>query len=210
MIRNTFLSLLLVIAVAPGVEGALLTVPDSSQIAYPGSTIGWSFTLESDAVFDSVVGQQIVPWILVTSADWVLDPATPPPGIFTPFITQFPNSNTIIGPDTGNGEVNPWSQTFNLTLATGIGSYAVNDPVAFGTYIGLIQLTYDLFRVSPNSLNFDPATDTMAVGQLITHAATIRVDDPQPTTDVPEPGGPALFAAALAALLVLRILESRR
>jgi hypothetical protein len=203
MIRNTFLSLLLVIAAAPRVQGALLTIPESTQTAYPGTTIGWSFTLESDAVFDSVAGLAIVPWILVTSADWVLDPAFPPPGIFTPFITQLPNSNTIIGPDTGNGEVNPWSQTFNLTLTTGFGSYAVNDPVATGQYVGLIQLTYDLFRVSPNDPNFDPTTDTMEVGQIITHRATIQVDE-LPATDVPEPGGPALLATALVALLVLK------
>lgn len=201
MLRHSLLALLLAIAGTTAAHGALLTITEATQVVHPGETIGWSFTIESDPVADPVLGL-ITPWLMITSADFVLDPSIPPPGIFTAFITQLPNSNTVIGPDTGNGEVNPWSQTFNLTLMTGIGSYNINDPVDFGKYFGSIQLTFDEYRYSPNGPGFDPSTDTIDVGQIVTMPVSIRID-PVTTSDVPEPGT-LLLAGGLLGLLVAR------
>ena len=201
MFRNSLLVLLLAFAATPA-SSAVLTIVETGQVVHPGETIGWSFTIESDPIVDPVLGL-ITPWLMVTSADLVLDPSIPPPGIFTAFITQLPNSNTVIGPDTGNGEVNPWSQTFNLTLMTGIGSYTANDPVDFGKYIGEIQLTFDVYRVSPNSPNFDPTTDTIEVRQILSQQVSLRVD-PWPSAEVPEPGEGLLVASTLGGLLALR------
>jgi hypothetical protein len=197
--KRTALLFLLAAGLLETCRAATLTIPlGGALIAYPGDTVGWSFTIESTAIQDGP--NTITPWLMITAVDWVLDPAVAPPGIFTPFLTLLPNSNTVIGPDTGNGEVNPWTQVFDLNLGTGIGSYAVNDPVDPGKYLGQIVINYDAFRVSPYDPLFDPQTDTIDVGQSLTHAASIRID-PVPSADVPEPA-PSLLTACWLAMLV--------
>jgi hypothetical protein len=101
-----------------------------------------------------------------------------PVGVFTPWITL---AFQPVGPDTGNGELNPWSENFDAFLLTGIGSYAIDDfQIPGSSASGEVVLTYDLFRVSPNDPSFNPITDTIANGLTVSAEASVLV--------TPEPG----------------------
>src|SRR5207244_687647 len=114
----------------------------------------------------------ITPWLLITFADFVPDPGVDPVGLFTSFLTQPPESNVVIGPPAGNGEINPWTQAFHNGLLSGIGSYHINDfQVAGDRVTGTITLLYDLYRVSPNDPGFDPTADTISVGNTMSAPA---------------------------------------
>jgi len=178
-------------ALSVGVAGAAtLTFPGASALqGLPDTTVGWSFRIESTPILDG--GNLITPWLLITFADFVPDAGFNPVGLFTPFITQPPNSNAAIGPNTGNGEINPWIQPFNEALFTGIGSYHINDfQMAGDQVMGMIVLHYDLYRASPNDPAFDPTTATLAVGQTLSAPTSVTV------TAVPEPGTGTLLALA--------------
>lgn len=174
---------------------ATLTLDSSALYGPPGATVGWGFTIQSTPIDDN--GATITPWLIVTFADFVPDPGVYPVGIFTPYITLFPNNTTVIGPDTGNGELNPWSQTFDQALMTGIGEYDINSFQLPGDQVtGSIVLDYDEFRVSPNDPSFNPDTDTIATGQTLAAAASVKV--------TPEPGTLSLLALAAIAALSMR------
>jgi len=178
-------------ALSVGVAGAAtLSFPDGSALqGLPDTTVGWSFRIASTPILDG--GNLITPWLLITFADFVPNAGFNPVGLFTPFITQPPNSNTAIGPNTGNGEINPWIQSFDAALFTGIGSYHINDfQMAGDQVVGTIVLHYDLYRASPNGPDFNPTTDTVAVGQTLSATSSVTV------TAVPEPGTGSLLALA--------------
>lgn len=173
---------LLGLLTVPGAPGATLQLlPGGGIEGLPGSMVGWGFTLTVDPVDDG--GTTIVPWLVVSGADFVPDPGVFPVGVFTPFIT---NLFQVVGPD-------PWSQPFDNTLQTGIGAYAINwfqSPGDRAT--GEIVLTYDLFRVSPDDPSFNPITDTIANGLTVSAPASVLV--------TPEPSyGAVVLLVALAA-----------
>jgi len=164
-------------------------------------TVGWDFTWTSTPILDGP--NLITPWLLVSNADFVLDSGVNPVGVFTPFIT-LPSNYTVVGPDAGNGEVNPWSQPFDTTLQTGIASYSINPFQSFGDLAtGNIVLTYDEYRVSPNDPSFNPITDTIATGLTVRARTSVLVANPSggigDTAPEPRPGG-LLIAGAIALL----------
>jgi hypothetical protein len=174
-------------------HAATLSLNPEALAGLPDSTVGWGFTITGDS------GQ----WLLVTFADFVPDTGSNPVGVFTPFITQLPNSNTVIG----DGEVNPWSQVFDSVLATGIGSYHINDFQLPGDHVeGAIVLYYDVYSADPNDPLFDPSVDTFAVGQILSAPAAVQVVDVVPDTQVPEPGTFSLLLLALCAFNVPSLL----
>jgi len=170
-------------------------------VGQPGDNVGWDFTWTSTPILDGT--NLITPWLLVSNADFVLDSGVNPVGVFTPFITLSSNY-TVVGPGSGNGEVNPWSQSFDTTLQTGIGSYSINSFQLVGDLaIGNIVLTYDEYRVSPNDPSFNPITDTIATGLTVSAPTSVLVANASEgtggTAPEPRPGG-LLIAGAIALL----------
>ena len=144
----------------------------------PGSLVGWGFTITNTSDF-----------LIVTSADF--SPLSSL-GTFTDFIG--PNF-IIVGPAPESPSV---SQAFDAGLLTGIGSFAINPSALIGSLAsGLITLTYDLYSLSPNDPNFDPISDGISFGNLLTADASVRVGNGNP---IPEPGSLALVVLALVVL----------
>lgn len=139
----------------------------------PGATIGWGFTLTSDADY-----------LVVTSASFNAPVSA---GFFTDFISQ---NFFVVGPPP---ETSPVTQAFDPILMTGIGSFAIDPNAPTGSIVNNpIVLTYDLFSVSPNDPLFDPDADTLSVGNIVTASASVTV--------IPEPAPVFLFLAGLFGL----------
>lgn len=146
----------------------------------PGSTIGWGFNLSNSENY-----------LVVTSA--VFEPATAL-GTFTDFISA--SNFFVVGPAPNASTV--WAQSFNAVTQTGIGSFAIDAGAAGGSVAsGQIVLTYDLFSRSPLDALFNPDTDTLSNGNLLTAQASVGVTG----TVVPLPGAVWLFGSALAGLV---------
>ena len=164
-----------------------------------GTTVGWGFTFTNDTDYAVITGTQFcdtssspLPNICASLA--------PNLGTYTDFAgLQF----LVAGPSPESTTV---SQTFDNSLLTGIGSFAI-DPGASGTVSGIIVLTYDLYSVSPNDPAFNP-DDVISGGNYLTANASVTV---APVTSVPEPGSFGLLGAGLlAAVLQRRSLPGKR
>lgn len=146
----------------------------------PGSTIGWGFNLSNTENF-----------LVVTSA--AFESATTL-GTFTDFISA--SNFFVVGPAPSASTV--WAQTFNASTQTGIGSFTINPGAAAGSVTnGQIVLSYDLFSRSPVDALFNPDTDTLSNGNLVTASASVSV----PGTIVPLPAAVWLFGSALVGLV---------
>src|SRR5262249_7328190 len=155
IMKTVYLSLLAALIALPS-HAATVVLNQAALAGLPDETVGWGFTITADPN----------QWILITHADFVPDPGFNPVGVFTAFITQPPNSNIVVGANSGNGEVNPWTQAFDNALLTGIGSYHINDFQSLGDRVeGAIVLSYDAYSRSPNDPAFDPTSDILALGQ---------------------------------------------
>jgi hypothetical protein len=177
LFRSTTIAVFLTIALA-GVSRAdtmpTLTVTPANLVGPAGSTVGWGFTLTNLGVDFAVI----------TGSDFCVGVPTSPCsnslGTYTDFIgAQF----VVVGP---SPESSTLSQSFNNSTQTGLGSFLINSGGA-GTLAGELLVSYDLFSVDPNALNFDPTTDTVSVGNFLTSAAsvtvgTVTVPTPEPTT----------------------------
>jgi hypothetical protein len=155
-----------------------------------GSTVGWGFTISNSTNF-----------LVITSSDFCVGPISSPCsnslGTYTDFIAS--NQFVVVGPAPESSSV---TQAFDNSLLTGIGSFLINSTANPGdSVIGQIVLTYDLFSVSPNSPNFDPAADTISLGNILTASASVSVTG----TSVPEPGTGSLFGYGLIVLLGLAV-----
>ena len=143
----------------------------------PGSTIGWGFSLSNTENY-----------LVVTSA--AFESATTL-GTFTDFISA--SNFFVVGPAPSASTV--WAQTFNASTQTGIGSFTINPGAAPGSVAnGQIVLSYDLFSRSPLDALFNPDTDTLSNGNLVTANASV-------TTVVPLPAAVWLFGSALVGLV---------
>ena len=74
---------------------------------------------------------------------------------------------------------------------TGIGRFTLS-PSATGTASGIIVLTYDLYKVSPNDPTFTP-DDEISGGNYLTAGASVHVG----SSAVPEPHAFVLLAVGL-------------
>jgi len=141
----------------------------------PGSTIGCGFNLSNTENY-----------LVVTSA--AFESATTL-GTFTDFISA--SNFFVVGPAPNASTV--WAQTFNATTQTGIGSFTIDPGAAWGSVAsGQIVLSYDLFSRSPVDALFNPDTDTLSNGNLLTASASVTV--------VPLPAAVWLFGSALVGL----------
>jgi hypothetical protein len=139
----------------------------------PGSTVGWGFTLANDSDY-----------LVVSSAEFTGAGSL---GVFTDFIAQF--NSIVVGPSPENTSV---SQAFGLNAHTGIGSFAIDAGASVGgTATGFIEISYDLFSVSPNDPNFDPGIDSISFGNTLRSNASVTVTST--TGQIPEPNILALL-----------------
>jgi hypothetical protein len=155
-----------------------------------GSTVGWGFTVTN------TTGD----WLFITASDFCLgavnSPCTPNAiGTYTDFAGAF--QFLVIGPDPESPSL---TEAFDPALFIGLGSFAL-DPAATGSISGAIAVTYDLYNVDPNSMDFDPDADLVSAGNLLLVPASVTVKDSTVTT--PEPGEWALLLAGFAVLLPL-------
>jgi hypothetical protein len=151
---------------------------DGAIMGAPGTTVGWGFTLTNTENF-----------LVVTSA--AFEPSVPL-GTFTDFISA-PDNFFVIGPAVGAS--NAWAQAFNVATRTGVGSFAIDPNTAPGSVAyGEIVLSYDLFAISPLDPNFNPDSDTLSNGNMLTANASVA-------TTVPLPGAIWLFGSAVVSML---------
>jgi hypothetical protein len=112
-------------------------------------------------------------------------------GSFTDFISA--SNFFVVGPAANASTV--WGQPFNAGIKTGIGSFSIDKAAAAGgVAVGNIVLNYDLFSRSPMDVRFNPDTDTLSTGNLLTALASVTV------TAIPEPSSNALLLAGLGVL----------
>ena len=143
-----------------------LDPPGGALSGLAGSTVGWGFNLSNDENF-----------LVVTSA--AFEPASGL-GTFTDFISA-PANFFVVGPALGGSTV--WAQFFDAAMQTGMGSFAIDAGAAAGSVAsGQIVLTYDLFSRSPLDPVFNPDTDTLSNGNVLTANASVTVAVPEPET----------------------------
>ncbi len=155
-----------------------LDSPSGAIKGLPGAAIGWGFTLRNTENY-----------LIVTSADF--ESATTM-GRFTDLISA-PDNFFVVGPELGGSNV--WVQTYDEGSQTGLGSFTIDPGVATGSVAyGNIVLTYDLFSQSPLNPLFNPDTDTLSNGNVLTANASI-------TAVVPVPAAVWLFGSAMLSLI---------
>ena len=144
----------------------LTLAPAGGAIAgMPNASIGWGFNLLNDENF-----------LVVTSASFETAAAW---GSFTDFISA--SNFFVVGPGPSGSTV--WAQRFDAATQTGIGSFVIDKGTPKGSVAsGSIVLSYDLFSRSPLDENFNPDTDTVSNGNLLSAAASVTVAVPEPAT----------------------------
>lgn len=168
----------------------LMLIPSDGIIAgAPGETIGWGFTISNATDYLVPSGAQFCGNASVPPFCFPLSPSL---GTYTDFTAfQF----VVVGPAPESTSV---TAPFDDVAQTGLGSFGIDSGAIPGsTVMGLIELTYDLFSVSPNDPNFDPTIDTISNGNFLSATAEVDVAGARP---VPEPTSLALLAASLLAL----------
>ena len=134
-------------------------------VGMPNASIGWGFNLLNDENF-----------LVVTSASFETAAAW---GSFTDFISA--SNFFVVGPGPSGSTV--WAQQFDAATQTGIGSFVIDKGTPKGSVAsGSIVLSYDLFSRSPLDENFNPDTDTVSNGNLLSAAASVTVAVPEPAT----------------------------
>ena len=164
---------------APISAGTIFTLnPLDGQTSGPaGGTVGFGFNLFNDNGF--LVADQVV---------FLPDGAALP---FTDFLT--PKFNVI------GGGIQTWTQDFDASLQTGVGSFNIPGTANPGDLFGgELRLYYDLFSVDPSDPDFDPGTDQISSGTFIPIEVQIEVSAQQ----TPEPAPVYLVATVLLLWLV--------
>jgi hypothetical protein len=163
--RVSILACGLLIAAAPLHAAPVLSLnPLNGELTgNPGQVVGWGFTISNNTDF-----------LLITSADYL---TTTGIGVFSDFVSvQF----FVVGPAP---EESIWTEDFNLGATTGIGSYTISPTAPVGALsTGTIELTYDLYSLSPNDPNFDPSKDTLSTGTVLSAPASVAASTPEPGT----------------------------
>jgi len=193
MIRTAALAVLFMLSFslrvfADTIPTLTLDPPNGALTGPAGSTVGWGFTLANP-------GND---FLVVSGSDFcvgiITSPCSNALGTYTDFAGQ---QFFVFGPAPEDASL---TQAFDNTLQLGMGSFLIN-PGATGSVNGFIALSYDLFSVDPNSLDFNPDTDTISNGNILTAPASVTVGA---VSSAPEPPALALLLGALGALLFLR------
>jgi hypothetical protein len=178
MLKPILITILLSLASTSAAQAAVTFQLDPTGGAISGlagNTVGWGFSLSNTENF-----------LVVTSASF--EPTTDL-GTFTDFISA-PDNFFVVGP--GLGASTTWSQTFDASKQTGLGSFAISSSATAGSSaFGQIMVSYDLFSVSPLDPNFNPDTDTLSNGNLISSNASVT------NSVVPLPAAAWLFLTGL-------------
>jgi hypothetical protein len=135
--RKPLSLLLLALAAASARADVVLTLdPTDTLRGAPGETIGWAFTLTSDATS----------WISVVTTT-VADESNPGIGVYSDL------AGFLGGPDMGvlaPGDA-AWIVPFDTTPDSGIGAFSIRPDAAIGSMdLGVIDLEYEKFSADPN------------------------------------------------------------
>jgi hypothetical protein len=147
---------------------AILTLAPTSGVlsGQAGSTVGWGFTLSNPSDYAVVSSSN---FCLGSSGVTSLCVA-PTIGIYT---DEIASNFIIVGPTPESPVV---TQAFSVSLATGVGSFAITSGEPVGAEnVGQLVLTYDLYSVDPNSGTFDPIADLVSAGNFLTAPASVSV-----------------------------------
>ncbi len=162
------LSLCPVLSSAPLLQ---LLPPSGAVSGAPGSTVGWGFTITNPTNFLVVTGSDFCEGAVVSPCPHTI-------GTYTDYIGAF--NFIVVGPAPESPVV---SQPFSLAAMTGVGSFQINGTSHAGDVAsGQVRVSYDLYRTSPNDLNFDPSVDTISTGNVLTATARVAVTVPEPAS----------------------------
>jgi PEP-CTERM motif len=152
--------------------------PGGAVSGLPGAITGWGFTLSNDTDY-----------LVVNSATMIGGTSL---GTFVDFIS-LPGNFTVIGLGDPTA-LATWIQDFDQAAQTGLGSFQINAGALPGdAIVTTVQISYDVFSVSPLNPAFNPDTDAMGSGTIVT-AVSVSVDAP---AGVPEPSTVILVGAGL-------------
>jgi len=177
---HTYLAYALFLTVPCLAAAGPLITPDpfsGSVAGYPGSSVGWGFTVQSDPS----------DWTAFV-ASFPLSESNPSVGFYTDFIgAQGGPVNFVLPPGAPD-----WIESFNPVAQTGLGSYTI-DPAALPGAVdsGTILILYQLYSADPNTC-----------GSCSAGTGSLDVPFQVTVTAAPEPGTwflPAIGLALLAA-----------
>ena len=129
-----------------------LTPSGGSVSGQQGQTVGWGFTLTNTSGYYAVISSS--EFCVGTSFCGAGTTNSSALGTYTDFISA---NSIVVGPDTSDllYEGSSWvskgpsySESFNNSLPTGIGSFSISQSAPPGTENGRIYLTYDVFSDS--------------------------------------------------------------
>lgn len=152
-----------------------------------GSTIGWGFTFTNTANFAVITDTAFCVGGVITS------PCTNSIGTYAD-IAGNESGLLIAGP---SPESTSLTQSFNLGLQTGVGSFHINTG-ATGSVSGDVVVFYDLYSVDPNAAGFNPTLDLLTAGADVEAVASVTVTGG--STPTPEPGTLLLCGSGLLGL----------
>ena len=164
----------------PASAGTLTLDPVGGGLSgSPGQTIGWGFTFVNETNFAVITGSS---YITTTSV-----------GAYTDFVSA---TFAVVGPAP---ESSTLTAAFDAAMSSGAGKIVV-DPAAVPGALstGILQVTYDVYSVSPNDPTFDPGIALISSGNTASAEASVSVIAATDMPGVPEPAllWPAAFIAA--------------
>lgn len=188
--RTMMLAIFFAVSLAGAARADSVTLtldPTDGALTGPaGSTVGWGFTFTN-------LGDNFA---VISGSDFCVGVITSPCSTSFGTYTDLAGLQFILaGPSPEN---NSFAAVFDNSLGTGLGSFLI-DPAASGTITGQLLLFFDLYNVDPNSPDFDPLLNTVAVGNSLTAPASVTVGTK--TVPVAEPGSLELLVAGLAMVL---------
>ncbi|MEO8593734.1 MAG: PEP-CTERM sorting domain-containing protein [Candidatus Solibacter sp.] len=165
-------------AVAAHAGPVFQVLPGGTVGDFPGTTVGWGFTITNTTDYLVVTGSQFSP------APFAFF------GSYQDLIGTGPL--IVLGP---SPEPQTLTELFNLSLGTGVGAFHIAATAA-GRLDGQLIVDYALFSVDPNDPNFDPDTDLLV--------ADAQLSAPVSVFATPEPASLLLIAPGLFAMFRLR------